>query len=337
VRSTFTLIVTGVIVLGFVLFMITYTVRFTEVGVRSTFGRAGAGSVITEQGFGFRWPYPVQTVTLYDTRSRILRTQVETQQTADNRQIVVESFLLWQVDRDNALRFYQRFSGAGNEARDHYNAAESTLRSLLRSAMAEVSRYRMSDLLSPEAGGSKIPELEAAILERLRRPDGEDGTSMADYGVLPVLVGINRLELPEETTKGVFERMKATRERLASETETQGEAMAIQIEKDAETAAARILAFAERRAADIRSVGDLEAARYLQELAAEPRLAQFLEMIEFMKSLVARRTTLILPTSSPGMQVFDPAMMGDLGPDGLPALEKNADPYGAGAKPGGRR
>lgn len=293
--------VTLVVFLTFMLFMSTFTVRFSESAVVTTFDRATERSVVSDAGLGFKWPYPIQSFKVYDTRAQFLQLRSETQQTADDRQIVVESFVTWRVT--DPLLFYQRFGGAGSEEREHYRAAESNIESLLRSATAEVGRYRMGELFTPR-GDSKLPELEDRILARLQAT-----LTGADYGVEALVVGINQIVLPEETTEQVFQRMKASRERIAAEASSAGKADADTIRFRAEAAAERIRSFAMRRAEQIRVQGDVEAARWQARLAEEPRLAVFDAQLQFLRDLYAKRTTIVLPTTQPGMGVLDPAAL----------------------------
>lgn len=340
-RSTFLLTLTGLIVLGFVLFMVTFSVRFTEAAVVTTFGKASENAVKNrdgdEAGLYFKWPYPVQSVTKYDRRVRLLESRSETQQTADERPIIVEAFLTWRVT--DPLVFYQRFSNAGPEARDHYTDAQRSLDTLLRSAMAEVSRFRMSDLFSPTPGGSRLGELEAAVLDRIRRGDAEQGADgrMGDYGVEVELVGIRRIVLPEETTRDVYDRMKATRDKLAAEARAQGDAIASTIRNEAESQADRILAFARRLAAEIRNQGDLEAARWLEQLDEAPELAVFLQNVELIREGFGKQVTLVVPTNFPGMQLLDPRNLMDAASGRLPGISGEPRSPAAPAQPAPRR
>lgn len=302
-----------VIVLGFVAFMLTYTVRFTEVGVVTTFGSANESDIQRDPGLKWRLPYPVQKVTKYDTRVRLLRTRSETQQTADSRQIIAESFVTWRVS--DPLKFFQRFSTAGSDARDHYQYAERTIENLLRSAMSEISAYTFDELFAPR--GSKIAQLEVDVLARLQESGGAE-RGLAEYGIEPVFVGINRLVLPGETTEAVFARMKAQRERLAAEAKSRGEAAALTIINDAESAAARIRAFAQQRAQQIRVQGEIEAARYFAQLDQAKELAIFIDQLELMRSLLSKRATLILSTDQLGLGVFDPDALSRVGESGVP-------------------
>jgi membrane protease subunit HflC len=302
-------VLTAAIVLAFTAYWCTYVVRFTEVAVVTTFGRAEAAAVKNggagEAGLYFKWPYPIQSVTKYDTRTRLLQTRSETQVTADNAQIIVESFLAWRVK--DPLVFYQRYSSAGPDARDHFREAERTLESVLRSALAEVSRFGLRELFDPRQGASRLGDLEKAIDERLKRADTGAGQQIAAYGIEPTLVGVNRIVLPQETTRTVFERMKANRDALAGEAQAAGETLATTIKNEAQSDATRIRVFAEQRAAEIRNQGDLEAARYIRAFSEAPELAVFLKNLEFMRNGMSKRSTLVLPTTMPGMSVFDPA------------------------------
>ncbi len=331
-RSTFLFLITALIVLGFVAFWSTYSVRFTEVAVVTTFGRAGEAAIRNvegdESGIFLKWPYPVQSVTKYDTRVRVLQTRSETQLTRDQAQIVVESFLAWRIA--DPLVFFQRYSSQGPSARDHFRSAERTLESLLRSAIAEVSAYELKDLFNPVAGASKLGDLEAAILRRLASAGGE-GRTLADFGVEPVQVGVSRVVLPQETTRAVYERMRAARESIAAEAQSQGESRASTIRSEAESAARRILAFADRRAQEIRNAGDLEAAKYLSSFAEDPELAVFLKNLEFMRLGLGKRATLVLPTTDFGFRLFDPRTIS--GVQGIPVLgEPRPQPHTS-AKP----
>ena len=50
------ILVAAVIVLSIIAFMTTYTVRFTEQAVVTTFGKADESAVRSEPGLGFKWP-----------------------------------------------------------------------------------------------------------------------------------------------------------------------------------------------------------------------------------------------------------------------------------------
>ena len=299
-------------------YMVLYTVRFTEAAVETRFGQAGPDAVKLEPGLYFKLPYPIDDVTSYDIRTRFLSIKLEQLSTADNKQIIAEAFCTWKVK--DPLRFFQRFSNAGDRAEDHYRQAEESLRKNMRSVLSLVSRYKFNELFA-SGSTNAIASLEADMLKQFADAGDKGGISLADYGIEAVDIGITRLLLPEETTKAVIERMQAGRNRLAQETQSQGEAFAKSIRARAEADAKRITAFVDRLAQDIRTRGDLEAAPYLAKMNENPELAVYLDNIDFIRTVVAKRTTLVLPTSMPGMSLLAPSALDGLKAGQIPAFD----------------
>lgn len=298
-------LIIAVVVLTFFGFMVSYTVGFNEKAVVSTFGRADESSVIDEPGLRFRIPY-VNSVTKYDTRLRLVETAPETQSTSDQRPIILTAYLTWRVD--DPLKFYQRFSGSGDGAMDHYAEAERILTTKLRSAMTEVGQYRLDQLLSADPNGSSLPKLEERLLDNLKRPGGgsEAGAALADSGITTVAVGISTISLPQEVTKSVIDRMNKNREKIIGETISRGASQAAAIRSSAENDAKRILAFAQRSANGLRNQGTAEVTEFTKRMTANPELAVFLKNMELMRLAHGRSTTLVLPTSMPGLEYFTP-------------------------------
>lgn len=288
-----------VVVILVLAFMVTYVVRFNEAAVVTTFGRAGPESVVTQPGLRLKWPYPFQKVVSYDTRIRFIEASKEQQQTAEKSQLLVTSFVTWRVS--DPLKFFQSFGG-GNDtnAREHYRKAEDIIKSKLRSASTAVSQFTTGELLSATVGGSKIPDLETQMLDRLKAGD----SSLLAYGIEPMKVGVSAIGLPMDTTRAVFEQMKASRAKIANETSTRGTSEAATIRAAAENDAKRIQAFANALAGSIRSKGDTEAAQFLTQMKDDPQLAVFIQNMEFMRKSWSNRLTLVLPTSMPGFEMF---------------------------------
>ncbi len=316
------IIVVAVIVLGILSFMTTYTVRFTEKAVVTTFGRADETSVRSEPGLGFRLPYPIQSVTKYDTRARYIEARAETIATADNSQLIITAFATWQVD--SPLRFFELYGSAGSRAIDHFRAAEEFLRQQLRSSLSEISAYRVRDILAAEQSASKIAEIEQRMLAHMQNKIGSGDAKAA--AIKPLTVGIAAVRLPANVTKNVMDAMQATRNTLSAVAITQGTAEAAAIRSRAENDAKIITQFAARRADAIRAQGDKEAAEFLKAQSENPELAVFLRNLQFMRDAFSSKTTLILSTDEPGL--------GFLRPDALTraAAEKLTPPAPAGGK-----
>lgn len=303
-----TIPVFGVLFLAVILlFSASFTVRFTETAVKTRFGKANEDSIISEPGFKWKLPYPFESVTKYDKRTRIVQTRSETVQTADDFQIIVESYLSYRVE--DPLKFFRSFSNAGDRALEHFRKAENdVLRDLLRSALGETSKYTMGDLFTSQAGASVIPQIEAQVFNILT-DGGIGGKPLADYGIQITSVGIDKIVLPEETTAAVINRMGANRDRLAERYESEGRSQARAIEAEAASNAGRIRAFAQRRADEILAKGESEAAPYLEQQNINPELAVFIQNIKLMRESMSKKFTLIFSTSDYGMQLFDPEVL----------------------------
>ena len=146
-------------------------------------------------------------------------------------------------------------------------------------------------------------------------------------------MGITRVVLTEEVTKAVFERMIKSRERVAKETESQGQSQAAAIRTKADTDADRIKQFADRLAQNIKSQGDLEAAPYLKLMNGNPELAVFESNMDFIRDVYAKRTTLVVPSTMPGMGMLMPDALERNKPGTIPPLTR---PTGAKGKASGR-
>ncbi len=308
------LVLTAVFLLAMLSFTVSYSVRFTEAAVVTTFGKASEKSTIKEPGLRFKLPYPIQSVTTYDTRMRLLQTRAEAQQTRDDRQIIVEAFLTWRVS--DPLKFFQRFSNAGSRSEDHFDSAENTLKSLLSGAMSETGKYALSELFTPD-GNSKLPELEGRILAALHQ--GDQGISIDDFGIEAVSIGIHRIRLADATTQAVNDRIAANRDRKAREIESRGEAEAEAIRAKSRESRERILAFAQRRAKEIEAEGNIAAAQFQAEMGQYPDLAVFLKNLDLIRAAFSDRATVILSTDSPGLRLLDPEAIGLLSPGQIPS------------------
>lgn len=327
-RKPAIVILAAVISLALVSFMIFYTVRFTEAAVITTFGKAGETDVRREPGIGVKWPYPIQAVTRYDTRTRVLTARLETQVTRDGRQVTIESFCTWRVS--DPLRFFQRFSNAGQRPEDHFAEADKALRSSLRSAFSLVSQYNMSDLFAESPQASKLPLLEESVLRSLQtaasdtgaNPGDRSGLNLASYGIEATGVGISRIVLPEATTSAVFDAMKSKRDRVAKETETQGIALADAIKAKAESDAKRIIRFADTRAKEISTLGDAESVPFLRQMNTNSELAVFLTDMDFIRTSFGKQTTLVLSSSMPGIATLLPDALDGLKAGELPRLTR---------------
>jgi len=275
-------LILGILVTGFLLlYTVTFTVRTNEAVVVTTFGKADAGGAYGGDGKGeglhFKWPWPIQDVRRFDTRIQTHEAQLEQVQTADAKQVVVGVYVAWRIKEPLAFIEKVGTTKKGDEQLD----------ARLRDAKSELSRFRFDELTHPDPAQNRLEAAEQAMLDRLRKDVQEQG-----YGIEIDSVGVRRLILPDP--KPVFEQMRNTRQKIAQQARSEGQAQASDIRTRAQTGESIILAFAERRAAAIRAEGEAEAAKYYDTFRQNEDLAIFLRQIETLRETLKQNSTFVL-------------------------------------------
>jgi len=297
-------------------YMFTYSVRFTESAVLTRFGKADEKLAMKEPGLHFKWPRPIEDVTKYDTRVRIVQTRGETQQTSDEKTLIIESFCLWRVD--DPYTFFTRYGNAGERPEDHYEQARDELRARLRGALTLTGRYSLGELFAKEQ--SRLPDLEADMLARLR--GGGEDAALDELGIEIVDVGIERVLLSNSITEKVIARMQANRNRIAKEFDSRGNAEAEAIRETANRQAETILAFVREWASTIRARGDRAAAGALAKMTERPDLAVFLKNLDLWREAFSRQITLVFSDGTPGFNLLRSDALSDLAPGEIPVQDE---------------
>jgi membrane protease subunit HflC len=273
------LIVGIILVITLCLYMIGFTVRTTEVAIIKTFGKATDQDVVSEPGFRWKWPSPIQQVVKYDNRIRMFNDTFEETTTGDKKNLIVTAFVAWRIAEP--LRFL--------EANKSEKEIREELRGLVRHhKTAVIGEYNFNNFVSANPEELRFDEIERGIRELVH------AEAMAKYGVEVVALGIRKLMLPKNITNDVFERMRKTREKFAKRYRSEGEAEADQIVAEATSARDQIIAFAKRQAEAIRAEGDRRAAESLAMFKEDEWFANFLRTLDFLVATLDKNTTVFL-------------------------------------------
>jgi membrane protease subunit HflC len=290
-KNPITLITGVVLVVLFFFMLFSYQVRETEVAVVTTFGRYSRS--VTEPGFRFRLPWPIEKVYEFDKRLQNFESKYEQTTTRDQNNILAQVYVGWRI-ADPRI-FLERFNGDVQEA-------QRTLEPVMRNAKAEVlGTHLFSDLVSTNTGALTFDRIEEEMLARVRQQ------AETLYGMKIELVGIKRLGLPESVTTSVFERMRAERQRLVATYETEGEREAKIIRATADGQAAEILADAKAEAIRITGEAELKAQEFYEVFEQKPELAIFLLQLKAMEEALKERTHLILDSQTPPLNLLNGA------------------------------
>jgi membrane protease subunit HflC len=275
------IILVVLIVAVMLLYLVSFQVRQTESAMVLTFGEPTRQ--ITEPGWNWKWPAPVQTLVKYDSRPMLFEGVEEETTTKGSEPIIVQSYLIWRIAEPKKFR----------EAVRDPEGAEKLLRSRLRDAQNKViGGHYFSEFVNTDRSQIKFGEIENEMVSVIGEPVKEA------YGIKVESVGIKMLKVSEKVTEDVFARMRADRKRKTDATLAQGNAEAMRIKSDADSKITELLAAAEARAKAIRGSGDAEAAQYYKMLEADPEFAMFLREIETLKKTLKERATVVLPADA---------------------------------------
>ena len=259
------------------LYLISFQVREIELALVTTFGKPTRE--ITEPGWYFKWPAPIQRVYPFDSRMRVFEGDIGETTTKGAVPIIVNTYVVWKIAEP--LRFFNSV--------ETVKEAENYLRSQLSDTQNKViGRHFFSEFVNSDSSKIKFEEIEDEMLGELKQAVRDD------YGIEIKTLGIKRLKISEDVSKDVFERMRAERNRRTEATIAEGNAEAIRIKSDADEKKTVLLAAAEARAKAIRGQGDAEAAQYYKMLEEDPEFAMFLRDIDALKKVLRERSTIVL-------------------------------------------
>jgi membrane protease subunit HflC len=287
-----TLLIAVLVVAILLMYMCSFQVAFHEVAIKTRFSQADERSVIREPGLRFKWPWPVEAVTTYDTRLRTLDLPETEAKTFDGKNLIVGSYAVWSIE--DPLQLFIRAHTIAE--------AEKQIRARLSSAQATViGQSTLADFVNLDA--EQVEQSYDRLLAQMR--DAQAAELRSQYGVALKRVGLRRVSLPKEATQQVFQAMIQERNKLASRYKQEGKSRAEGIKARAEAGSKQILAFADRRAQEIRSAGVQASTRILAQIPEADRgFFAWLRWLDATKAALQQKTTIFLDEKSPFFDVF---------------------------------
>ena len=224
------------------------------------FGRVVA--VKEEPGLAFKAPL-YQTVVKYD--DRILSRDVQPLEVTplDDRRLVVDAFARYRIVDVTKFRQAVGVGGIG--------AAETRLDSILRSKTREV--------LGSVTSGDILSSDRAALMARIRNGAVVEARAL---GLDIIDVRLKATDLPSQNLAATFDRMRAEREREATDERARGNEAAQRVRAQADRTVVELVSDAKREAEIIRGEADAERNRIFAEAFGKDP-----EFFEFYRSLTA--------------------------------------------------
>ena len=190
---------------------------------------------------GLHWKTPfLDQVRYFDSRILTLDAEPQPFLTQEKKYVLVDSFAKWRII--DPLKYYLTVGGTETGARLRL---EQLINSGLRD---EVNKRTVQSVVSTDR--AKIMQIVTAAADKVAR----------GFGIEVVDVRLQRVDLPDEVSQSVYQRMKAERSRIANELRAQGAEAAEKIRADAERQREVLLAEAYGKAEKIRGEGDAKAS-----------------------------------------------------------------------------
>lgn len=235
---------------------------------------------ITEAGVYLRLPWPFESVVNYDTRLQYLESNKLETTTADKRNIILQSYVVWKID--DPVLYHNSVGSQGNA--DYYIKDQ-----VFSATNSTMGGYRLTEMVSLEKEEIKIDQIQQDIYQRVH------DVCLENYGIEVTDVSILRLSLPEDNLQSVFAQMTADREKEISAIMSQAKLEAKQIETEALEEAAQITSQGTIDAAKIDAETEtLVAAIYAEAQSANIELYRFLMNLDTMVASVNGDTILVV-------------------------------------------
>lgn len=239
-----------------------YIIKETDRAVLLKFGEIVNPDV--QPGLHIRWPV-INTLRKFDGRVQTLDAQPQSYLTVEKKRLIVDSFIKWRIT--DPQKYYTATSG------DEYKAAELLLPNVDAGLRNQFGERTLTEVVSGERD-----ELMLELVDSLSMQTQEE------LGIELIDIRVKKIDLPQEVSASVYERMRTEREREARELRSRGKELAEGIQADADRQKAVIEANAYRDAQQVRGEGDaLAASIYAQAYNNDPEFYSFYRSLNAYK------------------------------------------------------
>jgi len=235
-------------------------------------------SKIYKPGLHIKVPF-IQNVVYFEARILDYDARPAEALTSDLKSIVLDNYARWRIV--DPLQFYRTMRTEAN--------AQARIDAVIYSQMrAHVGRHTLTEVVADE---------RTSIMNSVTAKATEQ---MSEFGIEMIDVRIKRTDLPAENQRAIFDRMRAERERQATQYRSEGSEESTKIRSGAEKERAVILADARKKAEMLRGEGEAEATRiYAEAFSRSPDFFNFQRGLEALKKSLGNNTRMILTPESP--------------------------------------
>ncbi|MDX1608787.1 MAG: protease modulator HflC, partial [Halofilum sp. (in: g-proteobacteria)] len=276
------LVLLAVAILGLVGF--TFTVSETERALKLKLGEIVQADY--DPGLHFKLPF-VNSVRKFDSRILTLDAAPDRILTIEKKNVIVDAFVKWKIV--DTVRFFN--STGGNE-----QVARGRLHEFIKNQLYdEFGKRTIQEVVSGE---------RAQIMNAVQKVAD---AKAQELGIDVVDVRIKKVDLPDNVSQSVFQRMEKERNAVAQEFRALGREEAQRIRAEAHRRVEEILAEAYREAQEIRGEGDAKATRiYADAYKKDDEFYAFYRsLLAYERSFQGGRDALVLEPDSEFFDYFD--------------------------------
>ncbi|MBQ8744639.1 MAG: protease modulator HflC [Mailhella sp.] len=232
-------------------------------------------------GLHMKLPF-IQNVVYFEARILDYDARPAEALTSDLKSIVLDNYARWKII--DPLLFYRTMRTETN--------AQARLDAVIYSQIrAHIGRHTLTEVVNDK---------RTDIMDSVTAKASEQ---MKEFGIKIVDVRIKRTDLPAENQRAIFDRMRAERERQATQYRSEGAEQSTKIRSEADKERALILAEANKQSQVLRGEGDAEAARiYAEAFSRSPEFFSFQRGLEALRKSLGENTRMVLTPDSPLLQ-----------------------------------
>ncbi|MDJ0628692.1 MAG: protease modulator HflC [Rhodobacter sp.] len=248
-------------------------------------------SVKEDPGLAFKIPL-IQDVVRYDDRILSLDTPPTEVTPSDDRRLVVDAFARYRIS--DVVQFRQAVGVGG------LRSAEDRLEGILNAQIRAV-------LGSEGVTSNTILSADRAAL--MARITDQARTRARPLGLDVVDVRLKQTNLPAQNLDATFERMRAEREREATDERARGEEAAQRVRAQADRTVVELVSEANREAEIVRGEADAERNRiYAEAFGQDEEFFEFYRSLSaYTRSLQGSNSTLVITPDSEFFNYLDSA------------------------------
>jgi len=263
-RLTLTL---GAVLLGIVLVANSvFVVRETEYAIKFQFSAIVRSDY--KPGLHFKLPL-VDSVMKFDRRVLARGFPAEQFLTSEGKILNVDFYTKWRIT--DVDQYYRSTSGSEETAAGR---------------LAEIVKDGLKGLIAKRTVQQVVAAERSEFIGEITRSHGR---SIAELGITLVDVRVKRIDLPEEVSESVFDRMRSAFRQQAAQLRAEGSETSERIRAEADRQRTEILAGAMRDAEKIRGEGDARAAAvFARATQASPEFYGFYRSMQAYRRSIGR-------------------------------------------------